>query len=364
MHNYTKHLPEAMYPVDLPAVDHKDLTSASERYLSSLESRPPGDEWFHSSHTSKVAITAANVSQLQLFEDGQPGCAVLALHPPDDPTQVVALYLHGKWWLLDDVLRTSSRSRSGLVSVQSLMERVIVFLLSQIMERPSLFSLHPPTESCKVLWRDSQAVGFYTVKHKVFRRFLQKHRQHRERLYEVEAPGGWTQRRNIWLNIQLGRYSLGTDEESSPTSGQTQRNPLKDASDPDPDPDSQRTCLLDLSMLGAPDGNTAVLLGATEQQIESCDPSRGGRSLSGELPGTGWSPAAQTDDLKSGPPTQPSNTTQALKSKASPSTKHHREEPEDMQNIPKRARIHELKQEHGQRLHSAAEPTEAVQTLN
>lgn len=30
---------------------------------------------------------------------------------------VVGLYLHGKWWLLDDVLRTSSKSRSGLVSV-------------------------------------------------------------------------------------------------------------------------------------------------------------------------------------------------------------------------------------------------------
>lgn len=200
----------------------------------------------------------------------------------------------------------------------------------------------------------------------VFRRFLQKHRQHRERLYEVEAPGGWTQRRNIWLNVQLGRYSLGTDEESSSTSGEIQKNPLKDASNPnpDPDPDPQRTCLLDLSTLGAPDGNTAVVLGSAEQQIESCDPSRGGRSLSGELPGTGCSPAAQTDDLKSGPPAQPSNTTQALKSKASPSTKHHREEPEDMQNIPKRARIHELKQEHGQRLHSAAEPTEAIQTLN
>ncbi|KAG8012905.1 hypothetical protein GBF38_020857, partial [Nibea albiflora] len=42
----------------------------------------------------------------------------------------------------------------------------------------------------------------------VCRRFLQQHEDQRERLYEVEAPGGWTQRRNIWLNIQLGRYFL------------------------------------------------------------------------------------------------------------------------------------------------------------
>ncbi len=54
--------------------------------------------------------------------------------------------------------------------VQSITERVIVFLLSQVVERSSqeevLFSLHPRTERCKLLWRDSQVVGFYTVKHK------------------------------------------------------------------------------------------------------------------------------------------------------------------------------------------------------
>lgn len=53
--------------------------------------------------------------------------------------------------------------------VQSIMERVIVLLLSQVVERSSqekVFSLHPRTERCKLLWRDGQAVGFYTVKHK------------------------------------------------------------------------------------------------------------------------------------------------------------------------------------------------------
>lgn len=94
----------------------------------------------------------------------------------------------------------------------------------------------------------------------VCRKFLQQHEDYQERLYEVEAPGGWSQRRNIWLNIKLGRYSLcnnlmyvyiyiyivydfsvlsvpsvlmwcrlalvflGFNEESGPTSGETQRN--------------------------------------------------------------------------------------------------------------------------------------------
>lgn len=37
--------------------------------------------------SSQVAITANNIRQLQLFEDDQPDCTLLALHPPDDPTQ-------------------------------------------------------------------------------------------------------------------------------------------------------------------------------------------------------------------------------------------------------------------------------------
>lgn len=45
----------------------------------------------------------------------------------------------------------------------------------------------------------------------VCRRFLQQCTEHQECLYEVEAPGAWTQRRNIWLNIQLGHYCLSNN---------------------------------------------------------------------------------------------------------------------------------------------------------
>ncbi|XP_045892273.1 protein FAM169B isoform X2 [Micropterus dolomieu] len=387
-----------MYPVDLPAVDDTDLTSASEQYLSSLESRPLNNEWFQSSQLSKVAITANNVRRLQLFEDDQPDCTVLALHPPDDPTRVAALYLHGKWWCLDDVLRTSNKSRSGLMLVQSIMERVIVFLLSRVVERSSheevVFSLHPRTESCKLLWRDSQAVGFYTVKHKgslcdswstrcyllpvldtvlvrrswrrrgfglqmlkdlcsslstegflgvssplspnmvaVCRRFLQQHEEHRDRLYEVEAPGGWTQRRNIWLNLQLGRYPLNINE-SSPTSGETQRNE---------DDSSQKTsnCRLDLTSLSTCDVNIPLVIRSSEQQIKPYDPSRGEISPSSKSSQTGCSPAAHANDPDPGSPTRPPesvNTIQALKSKPSISAEPRREKPGETQRSTKRVR--------------------------
>ncbi|XP_059191493.1 protein FAM169B [Centropristis striata] len=384
-----------MYPVDLPAVSDTDLTSASEQYLSLLESSPH-NEWFQLSQTSKVAIIANNVRRLQLFEDDQPDCLLLGLHPPDDPTQVVAVYLHEKWWCVDDVLRTSSKSRSGLISVQTNLERVIVFLLSQVVERSSqekvLFSLHPRTESCKLLWTDRQAVGFYTFKHKgslcdpwssrcyllpaldtvlvrrswrrrgfgfqmlkdfcssfstekflgissplspsmvaVCRSFLQQHKEHLEHLYEVEAPGDWTQRRNIWLGIQLGRYSLGMNEERSPTSELIKRNEGDDS--------TQKTynCRPDLTSLSTCNVSNPLV-------VKLCDPSQGEGSPSSKIAGTGCSCAAQANNLESGPPTGPPqssrDTKQALKSKRSLSAEPHIEvqETEETQRCAKQIR--------------------------
>ncbi|XP_029430213.1 protein FAM169B isoform X4 [Rhinatrema bivittatum] len=40
--------------------------------------------------------------------------------------------------------------------------------------------------------------------YQVCQKFLQLYPEERERLWEVEAPGDWSQRENIWLKIQLG----------------------------------------------------------------------------------------------------------------------------------------------------------------
>ncbi|XP_068460268.1 protein FAM169B [Clinocottus analis] len=332
-----------MYPVDLPALEDAELTSSSEEYLSSLEAGPRDDEWVQLSLTSKVAVALAHVSRMQLFEDDRPDCTLLALHPPEDPARVAAVFLHRKWWRVEDVLRTASSSRVGLISVRSLVERVIVFLLSRVVERSSqeelLFSLHPRTESCKLLWSDGQAVGFYTVKHRgslcgggggggyqlpaldtvlvrrswrrrglglqmlsdfccsfstepflgissplspgmvaVCSSFLQQHQQHLEHLYEVEAPGDWTQRRNIWLSIQLGRYSLGAGDEE-----ETQRN-------------QDQACLKTPTGAGDPADPAPS---SSAQQVKACDPIRGGSSPSSEVF------AAHADDPDPGPPARP-----------------------------------------------------------
>ncbi|XP_019912083.2 protein FAM169B isoform X1 [Esox lucius] len=163
-----------IYPVDLPDVDYNSLCLTSENILSSLESNTyTGENWFIPSIGSKVEVTLDNVGRLEVFGDDPP-CTLLALHMPADETQVVALNLHGKWWPLNDVLKTSCKSRSGLVTVLSVMERLILFLLSQIifgvLERPFMedmyFSPHPMREFGKILWLNGEAVGFYTIKKK------------------------------------------------------------------------------------------------------------------------------------------------------------------------------------------------------
>lgn len=268
-----------MYPLDLPSVDDGELTSASLKYLSSLESEPACKDWFQLSTKSKLAITACNIRKMQLFKDCSE-CFLLTLHLPDAPQQVVALYLFGKWWPVNDVLRTSRKSRNSLEMVKSTLERVLVLVLSQLVDKSlgeeQLFSNYSRTEKCKLLWTHGEAVGYYSFKLKgsmcgncvsqcyelpvldtifvrchcrkrgfglrmledfcnmfpneealgvssplsasmvaVCKKFLMQHKEQRDILYEVEAPGNWIQRRNIWLNIQLGHYSQSLSSSAS-----------------------------------------------------------------------------------------------------------------------------------------------------
>lgn len=122
----------------------------------------------------EVKVSSENIGQLLFLNDGDLSHFILALHTPEDESQVVAMFLQGKWWPVGDVLKTSNKSRCGLLLVESLMERVVLFLLSQvifgILERPLeddlYFSAYSLREHGKILWQDGEAVGFYTVKKK------------------------------------------------------------------------------------------------------------------------------------------------------------------------------------------------------
>ncbi|TKS72937.1 hypothetical protein D9C73_007014 [Collichthys lucidus] len=388
-----------MYPVDLLAVDDTDLTSASERYLSSLESSPHNNEVFQPSQMSKVEITPNNVRRLQLFEDDQPDCTLLVLHPPDDPTQGPVVQERVIVFLLSQVVERSDGGGGGgggggpvlptppHRELQAAVERQSGGrLLHRQTQRqpvrqldgsglPAAGSGHGAGEEelQEARLRPSDAGGFLLLvlqrevsgsqlsvitEHGsrsatmllrivdscsplLCRRFLQRHEDERERLYEVEAPGSWTQRRNIWLNIQLGRYSLGVKETSRPTPEETQR---KEGDGDSAQKKQPHNCRLDLTSSSTCDVDTAPAIGFPGQQVKAFDPSQaaagggggggGGSSQSGEIPGTGCSPTANANasDLDSGPPVGPTrsqNTKQALISKPCVSAERHREEPED-----------------------------------
>ncbi|XP_072138178.1 protein FAM169B, partial [Mobula birostris] len=127
------------------------------------------------------------------------------------------------------------------------------------------FRPHPINEFAKIFWKDQEAAGFYTMKlkgslccastsqcyqlpvldtvfvrkkhrrlglglrmlsdfcsqfpanqdlgisrpispamYRVCHRYLQARPEEQDRLWEVESPGGWSQRENVWLLIQMG----------------------------------------------------------------------------------------------------------------------------------------------------------------
>uniref|UniRef100_A0A8B9E5E7 Family with sequence similarity 169 member B n=1 Tax=Anser cygnoides TaxID=8845 RepID=A0A8B9E5E7_ANSCY len=189
----------------------------------------------------------------------------------------LALYLNQCWWPLEDVVKTADPSRDGLISVQTFGERIVLFVLNYIIfgmlegssANDAFFLPHSATECAKILWRNGEAVAFYSVKMKgslcdgttsqcyllpvldtifvqrkyrrgglgmkmlhdfcqsfkaedalgiscpisaamyqVCQKFLQTYPEEQKRLWEVEAPGDWSQRVNIWLKIQMERAHI------------------------------------------------------------------------------------------------------------------------------------------------------------
>ncbi|KAL2094089.1 hypothetical protein ACEWY4_011401 [Coilia grayii] len=157
------------YPVDCPDEDYSHLSDdvmpcLNNSFLKKSLILP---------HGLKVDVCRENIARLSLFS-GDVAHSVFALHLPGNESQVVAVYLHGEWWSLHDIMKTSCKSRCGLVVVNSIMERVVLFLMSQIifgilersLDEEMYFSPHALEEFGKILWQDGEAVGFYTVKRK------------------------------------------------------------------------------------------------------------------------------------------------------------------------------------------------------
>ncbi|XP_038640379.1 protein FAM169B isoform X3 [Scyliorhinus canicula] len=205
------------YPVDiLTNRDWDALKQSSEAYLSRLsEGDEESIEWFCLTNGEQVTnqqlpVTPSAVTFLHVHKEVSEHRILALLHRQDNQA-VVALYLGGRWWSLADTLRTSNSARRELVQVQSVAEQIVLYLLNRIIYRKReflpgnpLFLHHSANQFAKVFWKDGEAVGFYTVQQKVCSKYLPSRPRDQDCLWEVEAPGDWSQRVNVWLQIQMG----------------------------------------------------------------------------------------------------------------------------------------------------------------
>ncbi|XP_071206100.1 soluble lamin-associated protein of 75 kDa-like isoform X2 [Salvelinus alpinus] len=162
------------FPVDvLDSVRQEEEERAAEGYMTQLRYvSPDKTESFTLPSHRKISIGLCNVGFVPIY-GGDLKHKVMALFSPDDQLTAVALYLAGQWWSVEDILRTSDPSRTGLVKARSLGERIVLYILNRIvyrvgeMDKPEVpFLCHGQHDFAKLLWKDGNAVGFYSVKPK------------------------------------------------------------------------------------------------------------------------------------------------------------------------------------------------------
>ncbi|XP_076791862.1 protein FAM169B isoform X4 [Arvicanthis niloticus] len=228
------------YPVDILEDDQEDCQAAAQAYYELLrEGAQTSTEVISLSTGEQVRLETSSLRFCMMYCD-EPQHKILVLVNPQDTKTVVAVYLRESWWSIEDILRTSDPTRDGLMK-----------------------------EQAKILWKDGAAVGFYSIKmkgslcgdgtsacyllpvfdtvfvrrknrcqglgtamlrdfcdtfqgdealgiscpispamYKVLREFLLTCPGERGRLWEVEPPGAWGQRVNIWLKVYLQERRL------------------------------------------------------------------------------------------------------------------------------------------------------------
>ncbi|XP_067161379.1 protein FAM169B-like isoform X1 [Apteryx mantelli] len=285
---------DRVYLVDTLAGDPKFLQADAETYYEKLLKKSSSTpDIFSIPGGQKVKLEDSCVCFVPLYRNN-PTCKMLLLTDPQDKETVLAVYLNQSWWPVEDVVKTADPSRDGLISVQTFGERIVLFVLNYIIfgmlegssANDAFFLPHSATECAKILWRDGEAVAFYTVKMKgslcdgttsqcyllpvldtifvqrkyrrgglgmkmlhdfcqsfvaedalgiscpisaamyqgksfdvetsVCQKFLQTYPEEQKRLWEVEAPGDWSQRVNIWLKIQMESALSETAHLTSP----------------------------------------------------------------------------------------------------------------------------------------------------
>ncbi|XP_056233175.1 LOW QUALITY PROTEIN: trichohyalin-like [Seriola aureovittata] len=160
------------FPVDLLAdVGQAELERSAHNYMNNLlYSSPDSPEHLTFSDSTQVTIDISSVGFIPLYgsSDRQ---KILALFSPSDPLTAVALYLLDRWWTVDDILKTTDAARDGAMEVETVGERLVLYILNRVIYRAKEMSsdelpflCHGERDYAKILWSNGEAVGFYSVK--------------------------------------------------------------------------------------------------------------------------------------------------------------------------------------------------------
>ncbi|KAI4820892.1 hypothetical protein KUCAC02_028850 [Chaenocephalus aceratus] len=90
---------------------------------------------------------------------------------PLTPSLLWALFLLDRWWTVDGLLQTADPERDGAMEVETVGERIVLYILNRVVYRAQEMSseelpflCHGEKDHAKILWRHGEAVGFYSVK--------------------------------------------------------------------------------------------------------------------------------------------------------------------------------------------------------
>ncbi|CAK6959542.1 trichohyalin-like [Scomber scombrus] len=161
------------FPVDLLAdASQAELEQSAHNYMNNLlHSNPDCPEHLTLPDSSKVNIEISNVGLVPLY-----GCKdeqkILGLFSPSNVLTAVALYLLDQWWTVDEILKTADPARDGVVEVQTIGERIVLYILNRVIYRAKEMSseeelpflCHGEKDYAKIHWSNGEAVGFYSVK--------------------------------------------------------------------------------------------------------------------------------------------------------------------------------------------------------
>ncbi|XP_027001505.2 myb-like protein X isoform X2 [Tachysurus fulvidraco] len=160
------------FPVDILAnVDPGSLEQTAKSYMSKLLYRNSEiHEYLNIPGSKKVEIGLCNVSFVPLYGIDLKQ-KILALFSPEETLKAVGLYLLDQWWSAEDILKTADSSRTGLIKVRTPGERIVLYVLNRIIYRTKEmvgddvpFPCHGEDEIAKILWKNGEAIGFYSVK--------------------------------------------------------------------------------------------------------------------------------------------------------------------------------------------------------